>query len=170
MKTQTREYKSIHQLHAMLSERGIPHEMKELNDGWSIAYPAFDESVRLCSVIEHWYSLGHDMDLLEIHGLLRKDELERSRYAGHLTAHDVFMRIENDYNRRRSLNDAIVIERIVRYIKSKKNPAARSCGKDRPNGAVDLRAAEPTNQTERERLYADLSRADGALRLFPADA
>lgn len=90
-------YKEIHRLHQMLTDAGIPHTMKPMMDGWQICYPQ-DGAKRVVSVIEHYGSYGKDEDLLEIMGLLTKEEEDQDSVLGYLTAEEVFLRIKNHHS------------------------------------------------------------------------
>jgi hypothetical protein len=75
----------------MLDSADIPHSFEELFDGYHICYNQGTQTV--CSVIEHCYSYGSGLDLLEIMGLLTPAESVYDSVAGSLTADDVFNRI-----------------------------------------------------------------------------
>lgn len=51
----------------------------------------------VCSAIEHNYSYGGDQDLIEIMGLLTKEEEQYDSVKGHLSADDVFTRIKKHW-------------------------------------------------------------------------
>ena len=85
------EYREILRLEKMLANAGIPFEITQFLDGWQICYPEFNE--RVVSVIEHMGSYGHKEDLLEIMGLLTKEEEEYDSVKGYLSADNVFSRI-----------------------------------------------------------------------------
>jgi len=53
----------------------------------------------VCSVIEHEFSYGREKDLLEIQGLMTKQEMreEQDTVLGYLTADNVFGRIKNHW-------------------------------------------------------------------------
>lgn len=53
--------------------------------------------VRECSVIEHEASYGHSEDKLEIMGLLTDEELQNDDVVGHLSAEEVFSRIQKHF-------------------------------------------------------------------------
>lgn len=83
----------------MLEKAEIPFEWKEHKDyrnGYQILYPV-GGVYNICSVIEHSFSYGNEKDLLEIRGLMTKDEEEKQydSVLGYLTAENVFKRIEN---------------------------------------------------------------------------
>jgi hypothetical protein len=89
------KYNEILKLRNMLNMAHIPYTCEEFFNGYVIHYPEWDNGV--CSVIEHDGSYGHDEDLLEICGLLTDEELEFDRVCGHLTANEVFKRIEKHF-------------------------------------------------------------------------
>ena len=67
-----KRYKEILKLKGMLEKAKIPFEFSELFGGYHITYPI--NKFRICSVIEHDRSYGSEQDLLEIKGLLTKNE------------------------------------------------------------------------------------------------
>lgn len=94
------DYKEIVKLSEMLEEAGIPFKFSNLNGGYHIEYPNGEN--RVCSVVEHSFSYGADSDLIEIMGLLTKEEQEEDvgdefAVKGYLTAEDVFGRISKHY-------------------------------------------------------------------------
>ena len=94
------KYTEILKLKDMLKKAGIPFKFEEgCFDGYHISYPKAGNE-RVCSVIEHYGSYGHDKDLLEIMGLLTEEEAAEDDVAGWLTAEDVFSRIKADFDRR----------------------------------------------------------------------
>lgn len=56
-----------------------------------------DGKEKVCSVIEHKGSYGHEDDLLEIMGLLTDGESKHDDVVGFLSANNVFERIKKDY-------------------------------------------------------------------------
>lgn len=88
-------YQEILRLEVMLQENNIPHEKREYLGGWQICYPNNAEVI--CSVIEHDGSYGREDDRLEIMGLLTSEEEQYDSVVGHLTAEDVFNRIQKYY-------------------------------------------------------------------------
>ena len=92
-------YKEIGRLLEMLSETDIPHSYHKIFDGWQIGYPClYAEGDCICSVIEHFGSYGHHVDLLEIRGLLTEEEkLTNYGTLGYLTAEEVFERIKSHW-------------------------------------------------------------------------
>ncbi len=67
-------------------------------DGWQICYPTNNEDRRICSIVECFCSYGNEEDLLEIMGLLTKDEIADNQIvAGFLSAEDVFNRIKHHW-------------------------------------------------------------------------
>lgn len=89
------DYKEIFVLAEKLLEAGIPFKIRELNGGYQIAYPNYEE--RVCSVVEHSFSYGAGYDLLEIMGLLTEAESENDDVIGYLSADNVFGRISKHY-------------------------------------------------------------------------
>ena len=88
-------YTEIILLHEMLTDAGIPHTFGEMWGGYHITYPIGENWE--CSVIEHLGSYGNESDLLEIMGLLTKEEAEYDSVVGYLTAEDVYQRISAHY-------------------------------------------------------------------------
>lgn len=93
-----RKYNEIFKLKEMLESAKIPFDFSELHGGYHIVYPA-DGDKRICSVIEHDFSYGMEIDLLEIKGLLTEleEEILEDDVLGYLTAEDVFQRIEEHW-------------------------------------------------------------------------
>lgn len=85
-------YSEIHVLRKMLEKAQIPFDMSPLFGGYQICYPSHTNVI--CSVIEHDGSYGHHDDLLEVMGLLTKEEAIWDDVVGNLTAEDVFNRIK----------------------------------------------------------------------------
>jgi hypothetical protein len=94
-------YKEIVKLKEKLEEAKIPFEFRTLFDGYQICYPEKNtkdkEGVMECSVIEHYGSYGHSVDLLEIMGLLTEEESQDDNVLGYLSADEVFQRIKKHY-------------------------------------------------------------------------
>lgn len=84
------KYKEIFRLKEMLEKENIHFIFRDLFDGFQICYP--DIKNKVCSVIEHDGSYGHNQDRLEIMGLI-SDEETNDDVLGYLTAEDVFNRI-----------------------------------------------------------------------------
>lgn len=91
-------YQEILRLEKMLAGAEIPHILERHADGWIVVYPG---EPRVCSVIEHGASYGHNQDRLEIMGLLNKEERKFGEVVGWLTAENVFDRIRRDWERRK---------------------------------------------------------------------
>ena len=112
------KYQEIFRLKKMLEDADIPFTWR---DGWGygkermeeikkiapdlvehyqICYPTFDEKYRCVSVIEGFGTYGAEEDRLEIMGLLTPEEQKHDRVVGHLSAEEVFKRIQNHYNRK----------------------------------------------------------------------
>ena len=89
------EYKEIFLLKEMLEKENIPFIFRNLFDGFQICYPVNGEN-RICSVIKHGGSYGHNQDRLEIMGLISDEETDDD-VLGYLTAEDVFNRIYKHY-------------------------------------------------------------------------
>ena len=92
-------YTEIFKLKEMLKKAKIPFvwkEHKDFRNGYQILYPVRGDK-NVCSVIEHTFSYGNEKDLLEIMGLLTKEEKENDSVLGFLTAENVFKRIEKHY-------------------------------------------------------------------------
>lgn len=95
-------YREILNLAKMLEEAEIPHILVQVMDGWHLCYPVREPlEKRVCSVIEHYGSYGHEQDLLEIMGLLTAEEEQHDSVAGWLSAEDVFARIKAHWEERR---------------------------------------------------------------------
>ena len=100
-------YNEILKLKNMLEKAEIPFEFSEIFSGYHITYPS--NKFRICSVIEHDYSYGNEQDLLEIKGLLTKNEKKYDEVIGYLSAEEVFKRIQKNWKKlRRCIDDWIV--------------------------------------------------------------
>ena len=100
-------YNEILKLKNMLEKAKIPFEFSELFGGYHITYPI--NKFRICSVIEHDVSYGSEQDLLEIKGLLTKNEKKYDAVIGYLSAEEVFKRIQKNWKKlRRCIDDWIV--------------------------------------------------------------
>ena len=88
------DYKEIFVLEELLKEAGVPHVLDQIEDGYILTYPS--PEYPSCTVIETKNTIGSDIDMLEVTGLLHEDEQE-DRCAGFLLADDVFNRIMEDY-------------------------------------------------------------------------
>lgn len=97
-------YKEIFRLKEMLEKAEIPFVFREFNDfrnGYQILYPEGNiktETKNVCSVIEHSFSYGNEVDKLEIMGLLTEEESEFDTVQGFLSAENVFERIKKHYD------------------------------------------------------------------------
>ena len=91
-------YKEILALDKMLTDANISHSLDRYFDGWQIIYPE-DGEKRVMDAIEHFGSYGNEADKLEIMGLLTPEEEEEELdcVLGHLTAQEVFDRINAHY-------------------------------------------------------------------------
>lgn len=89
-------YQEILRLDAMLTERGIPHTCAKMLDGWQVIYPEPGER-RVMDAIEHLGGYGHEVDRLEILGLLTPEERRENSVLGYLTAEEVCERIERHW-------------------------------------------------------------------------
>ena len=89
--------KEIFRLKEMLERENIPFEFIECKEveGYQLAYPKFSKSNEIIecdiSVVQHKYSYGNDVNLLEMWDM-SKDDTE-----GYLSAEDVFERIKKHY-------------------------------------------------------------------------
>ena len=92
-------YDEILKLKNMLEKAEIPFEFSEIFGGYHITYPS--NKFRICSVIEHDYSYGNAQDLLEIKGLLTKNEKKYDDVIGYLSAEEVFKRIQKNWKKLR---------------------------------------------------------------------
>lgn len=92
-----KKYNEIFKLKDMLEKAKIPFDFSELHGGFHIVYPCSDGEV--CSVIEHDFSYGRRKDLLEIQGLMTKEEMKQydDDVLGYLIAENVFVRIKQHY-------------------------------------------------------------------------
>lgn len=97
-----RKYNEIFKLKDMLESAKIPFNFSELHGGYHIVQPE-DGGKCICSVIEHDFSYGREKDLLEIQGLMNKEELEETQdtVLGYLTAENVFQRIKKHWRKLR---------------------------------------------------------------------
>lgn len=89
-----RMYNEIFLLKKKLEKENIPFIFRDLFDGFQICYP--DIKNRVCSVIEHEWSYGHEQDKLEIMGLISDEETDDD-VLGYLIAEDVYNRIYKHY-------------------------------------------------------------------------
>lgn len=87
----------IFRLANMLKHTNIPFKFLEdiCYNGYHLHYMVNEKII--CSVICTDISYGHEQGLLEICGLLTKEELQMDYVKGFLTAQDVFDRIENHW-------------------------------------------------------------------------
>ena len=97
------KYNEIIRLKCMLEKAEIPFEFSEIFSGYHITYPS--NKFRICSVIEHDYSYGNEQDLLEIKGLLTKNEKKYDCVLGYLSAEEVFKRIQKNWEKLRRWRD-----------------------------------------------------------------
>ena len=100
-------YNEILKLKNMLEKAEIPFEFSEIFGGYHITYPS--NKFRICSVIEHDFSYGNEQDLLEIKGLLTKNEKKYDDVIGYLSAENVFQRIQNNWKKLRRCRDDWII-------------------------------------------------------------
>ena len=96
-------YNEILKLKNMLEKAEIPFEFSEIFSGYHITYPS--NKFRICSVIEHDYSYGNEQDLLEIKGLLTKNEKKCDYVLGYRSSEEVFKRIKNNWEKLRRYRD-----------------------------------------------------------------
>lgn len=91
-------YKEIFRLKEMLELDCIPFEFLNLFDGYQIRYPDYTYNNNyICSVIEHNFSYGNTHDLLELSGLLTREEESLDSVVGYLSAEEVFERIKRHW-------------------------------------------------------------------------
>lgn len=88
--------KEIFKLKEMLEQADIPFEFYLEKEGYHICYP-MDGEKRVCSAIQTNFSYGHELDLIEIMGLLTEEEREEDSVKGWLAAEELFKRIENHW-------------------------------------------------------------------------
>ena len=96
---QKAKYKEIFRLKEMLEKAEIPfyfHDIPE-HHGHQIVYTGKKGFSITCSVIQHDFSYGGSVELLEISGLLTDEEKKRDAVLGWQTAEDVFGRIVNHW-------------------------------------------------------------------------
>lgn len=92
------KYQEILRLDKLLTDAGIPHTLDTWQDGWQICYPQnYTNGTCVMDAIEHGGSYGSANDKLEIMGLLTPDEEKYDSVVGHLTAEEVFDRINRHY-------------------------------------------------------------------------
>ena len=90
--------KEIFKLKKMLEDENIPFEFieKEELEGYGIACPKYSKSTEIIpcdfSIVQHKYSYGNDVNLLEIWDIRNNYDVE-----GYLSAEDVFERIKKYY-------------------------------------------------------------------------
>ena len=60
------KYQNILFLHDELARAGVPHELSRFLDGWIIIYEK--DGVRIGDVTTHFFSYGHETDLMEAYG------------------------------------------------------------------------------------------------------
>jgi hypothetical protein len=82
----------------LLDAANIPYETRVHFGGLALSYQPLGTDNRVCSVICHNGSYGHEDGLLEIMGLLTEEELKHDSVRGWLTADDVFSRIKQHYS------------------------------------------------------------------------
>lgn len=110
-------YQEIICLHKMLESENIPHDFTKMQDGWHIEYPAIAAACnRVCSVVEHHGSYGSEKDLLEIMGLVSKEEAEDG-VKGNMAAKEVFERIKKHFQTDFDRSSMVCIEKSRRVLK-----------------------------------------------------
>lgn len=90
-------YNEIFKLEKLLRNAGIPYILYEVYDGYQIR---LNNEI---SVIQHCFSYGGELDLLEICGAMSEIELNNSYYLGYLTAEDVFKRFSYCYRNKTAI-------------------------------------------------------------------
>ena len=90
--------KEIFRLKEMLEKENIPFEFaeNEILEGYGIACPKYSKSTEIIpcdfSIVQHKYSYGNDVNLLEIWDIRNDCDVE-----GYLSAEDAFERIKKYY-------------------------------------------------------------------------
>ena len=86
--------KEIFRLKEMLEKENIPFVFNELEkmEGYQIGYPYFPSKEYCCSIVQHKFSYGNEVNSLEIW------ETSKNDVEGYLSAEDVFERIKKHYN------------------------------------------------------------------------
>ena len=90
-------YTEILRLDKMLTDANIPHTLERFMDGWQIIY--YTNGERIADAIQHYGSYGVEENRLEIMGLLTPEEAEHDSVLGHLTAENVFERMNRHYKK-----------------------------------------------------------------------
>lgn len=75
----------------------IPYETIDIFGTIQVLYPSIKD--RICDVVCHDFSYGHEKGLLEIMGLVKEKEIDDDEVEGYLTAEEVFDRIYTDYTK-----------------------------------------------------------------------
>jgi len=75
----------------------IPYETRDIFGTIQVLYPNAEN--RICDVVCHDFSYGHEQGLLEIMGLVKEKEVDDDEVEGYLTADEVFDRIYKDYTK-----------------------------------------------------------------------
>lgn len=109
------KYTEIFKLKAMLENAKIPFEFADrtmfgikYTEKYQIGYPVIPPDDRcICSAIEGCGTYGQYENLIEIFGLLTKEEEMQDEVAGYLTAEDVFKRIKNDYDSKKETEETL---------------------------------------------------------------
>ena len=87
--------KEIIRLKEMLEKENIPFDFEERErvEGYHLIYPKYSKGIVQCdiSVVQHKFSYGNDVNLLEIW------ETSKNDVEGYLSAEDVFERIKRHY-------------------------------------------------------------------------
>ena len=101
------KYNEILKLKNMLEKAEIPFEFSEIFGGYHVTYPS--NKFRICSVIEHDFSYVNEQDLLEIKGLLTKNEKKCDYVLGYRSAEEVFNRIKKNWKKLRRCRDDWIV-------------------------------------------------------------
>lgn len=91
------DFQQIFKLKKMLRCEDIPFEFREIKDfrsGYQLFYP--NEENKVCDVILHKISYGHEQGLLEIMGLVDEEKIG-DEVEGYLTADECFNRIKKHF-------------------------------------------------------------------------
>lgn len=92
------DFQQIFKLKEMLRSEDIPFEFKEIKvfAGYQLFYP--NKENKVCDVILHNGSYGHEQGLLEIMGLVDEEKVG-DEVEGYLTAGECFNRIKKHYEK-----------------------------------------------------------------------
>lgn len=126
-----KKYNEIFKLKKMLEDAHIPFDWIEnwgydkskleemeriapdLVERYQICYPMFASDGQVLSAIQGFGTYGAEQDLIEIMGLLTPEEQKYDCVVGHLTAKDVFERIQKHYNNKKG---EFVMKKIIKVV------------------------------------------------------